>query len=153
MGLALSRLGLEAEDSLADDLAVRPFADRALARRYRKLLAWSDPGVLDPIELHRFRIAAKKMRYVAEFFGSLYPGKKVKRFTERLESLQELLGAINDAQVSAHMIEVSAEGGRAALDREVVGLARGWIAAREAAAREHLGKCWQAFRDLDSYWA
>ncbi len=151
LGIALARLGLQSAD--AGSLDARAFAQRALARRYRKLMASHDPAALDPSELHRLRIAAKKMRYVAEFFESLHPAKKVKRFTARLQRLQDVLGAINDTQVSARMVQVSSRGRRSMLDREVVGLARGWIAAREAAAREHLGKAWQAFRSLRPYWS
>lgn len=150
--LALAGLGLSVQDSLATQPSVRQLADRALARRHRKLVAWSDPAALDPGELHRLRIATKKMRYVAEFFASIYPAKKVRHFTARLEALQEVLGEINDDQVSAEMIELSARGGRSALDGDVVDLARGWIAAREALAREKLGKAWHGFRVLDAYW-
>jgi CHAD domain-containing protein len=148
----LARLGLVQTDTLAAEQGAREFSDRVLARRHRKLTAWQDPVGLDRERLHRLRIATKKLRYVAEFFAPLYAHKAVKRFTENLEGLQDLLGTINDAQVSAEMIELSARGGRRALDREAVGLARGWIAARDALAREHLSKAWRSFLALESYW-
>ena len=61
------------------------------------------------------------------------------------------LGTINDVQVSAQMIEASAAA-RPPLDRETVGLAKGWVAAREALARERLGETWRAFQSLEPYW-
>ena len=151
LGLQLARLAVEHPNAIGGETTARDFANAALARRLRKLAAWENPGALGAEELHRMRIATKKMRYVAEFFGAFYRHHTVKRFTGRLEALQELLGTINDAQVSAQMIEASAAA-RPALDREAVGLARGWVAAREALARERLGAAWRSFRSLQSYW-
>ena len=49
---------------------------------------------------HEVRIAAKKLRYAAEFFGSLYTGGKAcrqhRRFLDAIETLQDLLGELND---------------------------------------------------------
>ena len=151
LGLALARLGMITASTVALGMPAQEFGDRAMSRRYRKLLAWSNPASLDADELHRMRIATKKMRYVAEFFGSLYPQRKLKRFTGQLESLQALLGTVNDAQVSARMVEHSARQAPI-LDREAVGLAKGWIAAQEAFARERLPAAWEAFRSLETYW-
>lgn len=55
---------------------------------------------LDPEERHRVRIAAKKLRYGAEFFAPLFPGKKAGKrhgaFGKALSDLQDHLGALND---------------------------------------------------------
>ena len=57
-------------------------------------------GDLSPEQLHRLRIQVKKARYAAEFFSSVYKGKKaVKRCKKVLSSLMRLqncLGGIND---------------------------------------------------------
>ena len=57
-------------------------------------------GGLNPEQLHRLRIQVKKARYAAEFFSSVYQGKKAtKRRKEIIKSLMQLqncLGGIND---------------------------------------------------------
>jgi len=55
---------------------------------------------LDEEPRHRVRIAGKTLRYAAEFFSGLYPGKKAGRrretFLDALEDLQTELGHLND---------------------------------------------------------
>lgn len=62
---------------------------------------------LDKQGRHRLRIKAKKLRYAAEFFQPLYGGRKAVRrskiFLDRLESLQTLLGALNDRAAGARL--------------------------------------------------
>jgi CHAD domain-containing protein len=49
------------------------------------------------------RIQTKKVRYAAEFFATVFPGKKLDRrrktFTTALEKLQDTLGELNDISV------------------------------------------------------
>jgi CHAD domain-containing protein len=42
------------------------------------------------------RIEAKKLRYTAEAFASLYPAKATGGFLKAMKELQEELGALND---------------------------------------------------------
>jgi triphosphatase len=55
---------------------------------------------LDDAHRHEVRIEAKKLRYAAEFFGSLHTGSKARRqhrrFVGALKALQDLLGELND---------------------------------------------------------
>ena len=80
----------------ADDFAARELdrRRRQVKRRGRHL------DDLSPEERHRVRIAAKKLRYGAEFFAALYPGKKAGKrhaaFAKALSELQDELGALND---------------------------------------------------------
>ena len=57
---------------------------------------------------HKLRIQTKKVRYAAEFFGSLFPGKRAskrrKRFQPALEALQDALGDLNDIAVHEELI-------------------------------------------------
>ncbi|MFJ7441617.1 CHAD domain-containing protein [Methylorubrum thiocyanatum] len=86
--------------SLRDE-AARDFAARELDRRRRQVKRRGrDLNDLSPEDRHQVRIAAKKLRYGAEFFAGLYPAKKaVKRhasFAKALAELQDHLGALND---------------------------------------------------------
>ncbi len=75
-------------------------------RRVRK--RGRDLTVLSPEDRHKVRIAAKKLRYGAEFFASLYPGKKAtkhrKAFLSALSDLQDSLGVLNDAETGQEIL-------------------------------------------------
>ena len=99
----------------------------------------------------RVRIAAKKLRYGAEFFAGLYADKKQQRrqkaFLSALSDLQDSLGALNDLSAGRALLASLAEtesGGSALLDIDLAGPA---IAKREkkllaaaAKARRAMGK-------------
>lgn len=75
----------------------RGFADKALQKRRRKLLkAGRDLNKLDDAERHHVRIEAKKLRYAAEGFRSLYGPNSADRFIKQLKGLQDELGELND---------------------------------------------------------
>jgi len=50
-------------------------------------------------ELHDLRIECKKLRYLLEFFKSLYPEKEISQMIQQLKLLQENLGDFNDLYV------------------------------------------------------
>ncbi|MDR3527078.1 MAG: CHAD domain-containing protein [Rhizomicrobium sp.] len=87
---------------------IRSFANETLTTRTRKVLKKTRKlQSLQPRARHRLRIAAKKLRYAAEFFAMLYDGKKAKarqqKMSANLEALQEALGRLNDFAVHQKM--------------------------------------------------
>jgi len=86
------------------DLRDRPalvFAHDALDKLRRRIgKRGQHLATIDEEERHRVRILGKKLRYAAEFFSALYPGKKAGRrretFLDALERLQAALGDLND---------------------------------------------------------
>ena len=50
-------------------------------------------------KLHELRIECKKLRYLLEFFSSLYPENKISLLVDHLKTLQDLLGNINDLSI------------------------------------------------------
>jgi CHAD domain-containing protein len=74
-------------------------------------------------KLHRLRIDCKKLRYLLEFFVSLYPPAKMKRLIKALKQLQDNLGEFNDLQVQMaslqHFQEQMAAQGESAPQTEV----------------------------------
>ena len=65
-----------------------------LTRRLERLAQMDDDiETLEPAALHAIRIRAKRLRYAAEIFAPLYPGKPTNRFIRRLGRLQDRLGA------------------------------------------------------------
>lgn len=73
---------------------------RRLKRKYKRLVRsyekWNTSK--EDAQLHRLRIAFKKMRYVCEFYAPLYD-TPFQRFVERLKEAQELLGDWQDCRV------------------------------------------------------
>jgi triphosphatase len=90
-----------AEEGRAFAARVLDAARRRLKKRGRGLKR------LDPHTRHRARIAAKKLRYGAEFFAGLYTRKKARRRQEKfgaaLSDLQDHLGVLNDLETARSM--------------------------------------------------
>ncbi len=54
--------------------------------------------------LHRLRIDCKKLRYLMEFFGGVYPRKKIAGYISSLKQLQHNLGDLHDYHVQAQAL-------------------------------------------------
>jgi CHAD domain-containing protein len=74
---------------------------RFIKKQHARVLAIGgriDDGTPDS-ELHALRIQCKKLRYLLEFFSSLYPQEEVAVFVKQLKRLQDNLGDFNDLSV------------------------------------------------------
>lgn len=114
---------------------------------------------LDPEERHRVRIAAKKLRYGAEFFAALYPGRKTRKrhktFVAALSDLQDHLGALNDLATAHGVMAGLAEPGAPAGDGPAVFAAGLTVADNEAHAEALLAKAAEAHDalvDVKPFW-
>ena len=94
------------DDLVADqgDLSIEMYASEQLKRRWRKVRKKGKVlAQLNSKSRHKLRIQAKKLRYAAEFFGSLFVTKRAmkrrKQFLPALEHLQDGLGDLNDIAV------------------------------------------------------
>ena len=58
-----------------------------------------------PEALHLLRIECKKLRYLLEFFRSLYPEDEMRQLIEALKGLQDNLGDFNDFAVHQEMLK------------------------------------------------
>jgi CHAD domain-containing protein len=94
-------------DPLAESTAPhgsRPIGEMArmvIYKRYRRIIK-KGRRISDATpdeELHRLRIDCKKLRYLLEFFTSLFPKTQMKRLIKQLKQLQENLGDFNDLSV------------------------------------------------------
>lgn len=96
---------LEAPRSSATDFACEAMdrLRRKLKKRGRNLAGRKDEN------RHEARKNAKKLRYAAEFFGSLFAGKRAarryKRFIDAVEKLQDQLGALNDLATGPDVLD------------------------------------------------
>ncbi|MGD9309605.1 MAG: CHAD domain-containing protein [Desulfosarcina sp.] len=82
----------------------RPIGELARAviyKRYRRVVKKGRriTDATPDAELHALRIDCKKLRYLLEFFSSLFPKDQMKLLIKQLKQLQENLGDFNDLSV------------------------------------------------------
>ena len=84
-------------------ISIKAVADKRIWKTYRKLLVRGQIITDDtPAEaLHDLRKLGKKLRYLLEFFQSLYAQKKIRRLIKSLKKLQDNLGEFQDFEVQA----------------------------------------------------
>ncbi len=100
--LASSSVAETADDESADaGKPVTVVASVALGRAFRKVFKRIDAiGDASPDEdFHRLRIECKKIRYLMEFFRSLFPAEELARLIKALKQLQDQLGEFQDLSV------------------------------------------------------
>jgi CHAD domain-containing protein len=94
--------------------AARPVGEvarRLIARTHRRLV---EHGLAirehTPAEaLHEVRLDGKKLRYLLDFFRSLYPAKEIRTHVRALKRLQDNLGDFNDLEVQQGALEEAAQ--------------------------------------------
>ncbi len=102
----------------------------------------------EPEQLHRLRIACKKLRYCLELFATLYEGKKVKRYLDGLTQMQDTLGQLNDIAVARRLLEQLGSG----THYDASMLIRGWVENDYARQMTQLHKAWQKLSGHDEFW-
>ena len=146
---------LPASDNPArrSDVPVKEFAGTLLARRHRQLKKYGrELASLHAPELHALRIVAKKQRYAAEFFAGFYPHSDIKRYTQSLSTLQDILGAMNDTAVVERLLSEVFIAKDASDEHEAAGIIRGWSLSLAVTKRQELTKAWKNFNKNDPFW-
>ena len=115
----------------------------------RVLKAGADFATLSPTALHGVRKRAKALRYATEFFTSLFPAKRVRRYLEKLEDLQADLGTVNDGHVAAHLM---GQLGQSADRAFAAGAVQGYVAALSGKAATRATKSWTKFARQENFW-
>lgn len=109
-------------------LEIRDFAADYLTRldsHFR--LAGENLEAFDADKLHAMRIRAKKLRYCAEFFSSLYVNHQSDKYIEALIKVQEILGQINDDAMANRLLDDLATGKFLSGHQNALNLCRGWV--------------------------
>lgn len=136
----------EAKDKRARRHRERPveaLAARELSRRRKKIKTKGRAiEELKPRDRHKLRIRTKKIRYAAQFFSTLFPGKKTakrrKRLASCLDRLQKALGNLNDIAVRQGLTVEMARAGPPGEPGRRRAMAAGRIAGREEMRVERL---------------
>lgn len=131
--------------------SLQDFAGYVLDRRLHKLRSTDDIAGLDPPELHALRLKAKRMRYAAEIFAPLYPGKAPRRFIHRLTAMQDDLGQLNDRATAEKLLaELGGPSGRHAY---AAGLVLGFAAAGTTTdVLPRAMRRWEKFQRVAAFW-
>lgn len=137
--------------------AMRPtkaVADERIWRAARRVLREGNAitAASPAEEMHELRKSCKKLRYLMEFFQSLYPKREIGPLIKQLKVLLDNLGGLQDLAVQAGHLRELAERmraeGRAGTDNLLaMGALVGDLFRRQAAAREEFSRI---FAELDS---
>ncbi|MBL1127508.1 MAG: CHAD domain-containing protein [Chloroflexi bacterium] len=91
---------------------ILPLAQRRIYKRYRRIIKQGQKILLsgNEPEMHALRIECKKLRYLLEFFATLFPPEEMTLLIGQLKTLQSNLGDINDLHVQeAYLLRLAAE--------------------------------------------
>ena len=103
----LEHSGTESFPPDKPSIAVYKLADELLWDIYQQTLAQGD-AITEKSkaeELHELRKTFKKLRYLMEFFRSIYPAGKVRVLLKALTGLQDNLGEFNDLDVHIGIVK------------------------------------------------
>ncbi len=145
-GLAASdaaKLMLPGRDVAVD--ALNKLLSRA-RKRGRKLLSRSDE------ERHALRIALKDLRYGIEFFTGFFGHpRQVADYLSLLGTLQDILGAHNDAVTSSRLLQDISAGGETKITY-AAGYFVGWQARGKLVGDAALDGAWKEFKASKPFW-
>ena len=113
---------------LENDKPLFRTASSLIFKRYKRVI--KEGSVLSPQHLdegfHNLRIDCKKLRYLLEFFSSIYPKDEILLAIKQLKSLQENLGDFNDLSVQIETLKKilanAAKKNKTALIQDISGL-------------------------------
>lgn len=149
------------EDAEAERLVVmvepaRAAGRRALGKRLVKVKKHAKQmEKLSPEDRHELRIELKKLRYSSEIFASLYDHKDVVPFLKQLSELQDIFGAMNDAEMAHEIVKrllEKADAGEREDLRAAAGLVSGFHMGRAGLTWKKAQKRWKKFSKTPLFW-
>ena len=148
--------GLPAQLSLGGQPPERAidFARAMLQRRHRAVRKRGKRlRRATPMERHEVRIAAKQLRYAAEFFAPVFADRRARQYVDALARLQGVLGRLNDLVTAKRLLDELAPPDQTPPTLgHAVGMARGWIAATEQFDLAPVDKTWTTFTKRKPFW-
>jgi len=93
------------------ELTIKQLADGRIWKIYKRVVREGNAitELSESDKFHDLRKSCKKLRYLIEFFQSLYPENQIKHLLKRLKELQEVLGDIQDYHIQEHNLKEFSE--------------------------------------------
>jgi len=125
------------------------FARKIIEKRNSQVLAAGNIETIeDSVQLHRLRIACKKLRYTLEMFSDLLPRHGRKAYLKQLSVLQDILGTLHNNAVVPRLLKTSGS----VVHPDTSTLILGWIAHDNARLIELFRTSWTAFVAHEHHW-
>lgn len=133
---------------------VPEFSAKALKKQWKKAAGYGRRiEDLTIAERHEMRKSLKKLRYTVEFFRPLYKEKNVKPFLEKMKTLQDMFGYLNDVAMAEKLTGLPEVRGRKGASISLAtGFAIGWHEARATGAWSQAKELWDETRKADKFW-
>ena len=148
---------LPGEPAALADLPVEQVASQRIWRMYKKVLKAGRAVTVDgpAEEMHELRKDCKKLRYLIEFFRSLYPGKELKELIKALKVLLDNLGEFQDLEVQADKLRSFAgdfdpEDSHSMPTVMAIGALVADLLRHQQAAHERFADCFDAFDSAEN---
>ncbi len=135
------------------ELQARNFSSSCLTRLARRFERSAENlHDLDVVKLHAMRIQAKKLRYCADFFATLYGKQKFRIYMAALSKAQDRLGQIHDDAVAQHLLDELSAIPALTGHQDTIALTRGWIVHDLSGQFAMLDEAMRKFQGLQSFW-
>jgi inorganic triphosphatase YgiF len=136
------------------DDSVEGFSRKALDQAWKKTAKKGKRlDSLSSEERHKMRRLLKKLRYTAEFFAPLYPGREVNPFVKRLKQLQNVFGYVNDVVTARQIEDIASTYCRDDGDAQyAAGYVLGWHSSRAPLRWEKAQDDWRALKKAARFW-
>lgn len=120
---------------------------------HRKIITYGKSiATLDAVSLHKLRIHIKELRYLIEFFHSLFPRNACKQQIDALSRLQNTLGTINDCRVTQRLLDEIQIRKKINKGTEAIGIIREWTLQRSQVEKTALTAAWQDYAKSKPFW-
>lgn len=138
--------------SEAREAPLQQFARAALEKLHRKTVEHAHGIDWEDVKRrHALRVKVKRLRYASGFFAGSFAQAETRPYIRRLQSLQDILGELNDVAVARRFLAEIVPRGPLAGNRAGARLRRA-LAARERALIASLEPAWRAFRKRKPFW-
>jgi len=144
----------EARQGVHANQAIEKRALKVIGKRFHRVIkqGLAVDGDSPDQALHDLRIQCKKLRYLLEFFASIFPKKIVKALVSKLKQFQENLGEYNDLCVQAQVLDdftkrVLYPRGDARDELVAMGILMGELHARKRLVRNDFTPAFLSFAD------
>lgn len=149
LGRALEELP---ETVRADERPAKKWARKKLSQRRDRTLAQYEPALGgDPHQRHQLRKGFKKLRYASELTSALFKAKRVKRYLDAIEEVQDVLGELNDVAAGRNELALLSTGRQVELG-SALSACEGAFAQREREQLQKLEPVLRAHAEADPFW-